>query len=79
MNLNSIVNMVMRRLVGQGINSAMRKGTDMMSQRGQAAPQRDPLAEREEALARRERELALEARERELAQREAEARANRDG
>ncbi|RED13831.1 hypothetical protein [Pontivivens insulae] len=78
MNLNSIVNMVMRRLVNQGINSAMRKGTDMMSQRGQAGPQRDPLAEREEALARRERELALEQRERELAAREAQLRNDRD-
>ncbi|WP_316015601.1 hypothetical protein [Roseobacter sp. HKCCA0434] len=78
MNLNGLINMVMRQVMRRGVNTAFKKSGELMNRSRQP---RDPLADRERALAERERALeqmereeALRRREEELEARERERR-----
>ena len=72
MNINTIVNMVMRRLMRQGVDHAFRKSGELMNRARQPQQPVDPLARREAELQAREQALARIAREEELARREAD-------
>jgi len=59
MNLNQIVNMVMRTLMRKGINWGINKGTQVLSRRGMAAP---PPTAADHAHSAQAREAAKRAR-----------------
>ena len=78
MNLNSIVNMVMRQLLNRGMRTAFSKSDELIARarrpRDELEDRERALQEREAALARRDREEELARREAEIARREAELR-----